>query len=101
MAQDPQQPPQDPQIIVRLHRTHKDDLVSSFLSKLSLREKLSTNKEIEEKNKEREAKTLRNRLDPVNYPDTGSDSSGKHAGLSRGLSRSLKRPKVDKRHKKT
>ena len=79
MAQDqlpPQQPLQDPQQIqiVRLRRTHKDELISSFLSKLSLREKLAMNKEIEEKNKEREAKTLRNKLDPVNYPDTGSEA---------------------------
>src|SRR5277367_1072366 len=80
MAQDqlpPQQPLQDPQQIqiVRLRRTHKDELISSFLSKLSLREKLSMNKEIEEKNKEREAKTLRHKMDPVNHPDTGSETA--------------------------
>ena len=70
-----QQPPQDLQHIARVRRTHKDELISSFLSKLSLREKLSTNKEIEEKNKEREAKTLRNKLDPATYPDTGSEAA--------------------------
>jgi hypothetical protein len=76
-------PPQEPPVLplqatqnpIRLRRTHKDDLISSLLSKLSLREKLATNKEIEEKNKEREARTLRNRLDPVNYPDTGSETA--------------------------
>jgi hypothetical protein len=45
--------------------THKDDLTSSFHSKLSLREKLTTNKEIEEKNKERELKTLKNKLEDM------------------------------------
>ena len=44
--QDPAQP--------RAHRTHKDDFISSLLSKLSLREKLSKNKEIEDQNKNRE-----------------------------------------------
>ena len=57
----------------RVRRTHKDDVISSFLSKLSLREKLSTNKEIEEKNKERELKTLKNKQDPTAFPDPGSE----------------------------
>jgi len=70
-----QQPPQDQLQIVRIHRTHKDDLILSILSKLSLRDKLSMNKEIEEKNKEREIKTLRNRQDPVTYPDPGSEAA--------------------------
>ena len=70
-----QQPPQDQLQIIRIHRTHKDDLISSILSKLSLRDKLSMNKEIEEKNKEREIKTLRNRQDPVTYPDPGSEAA--------------------------
>ena len=54
---------------------HSQGLISSLLSKLSLHEKLATNKDIEEKNKEREARTLRNRLDPVTYPDTGSETA--------------------------
>ena len=57
----------------RVRRTHKDHVISSFLSKLSLREKLSTNKEIEEKNKERELKTLKNKQDPTAFPDPGSE----------------------------
>jgi hypothetical protein len=74
-VQPPVQPPPVTQDIVRLRRTHKDDVISAILSKLSLREKLATNKDIEEKNKEREARTLRNKLDPDNYPDTGSDTA--------------------------
>jgi hypothetical protein len=51
----------------RVPHTHKDDLISSFHSKLSLREKLTTNKEIEEKNKERELKTLKNKQEDMVY----------------------------------
>jgi hypothetical protein len=36
---------------------HQDDAISTLLSKLSLRGELSMNKDIEEKNKERELKT--------------------------------------------
>ena len=71
----PVQPLPDQQNFVRIRRTHKDELISSLISKLSLREKLATNKDIEEKNKEREARTLRNRLDLVTYPDTGSETA--------------------------
>src|SRR5271155_4883357 len=59
----------------RIHRTHKDDIISSLLRKLSLREKLSMNKDIEEKNKEREPKTLRNKIDPILHPDPGSETA--------------------------
>jgi hypothetical protein len=71
----PQQPPQGPQQIIRLHRTHVDEITSDLLSKLSLSEKLARNKNIEEKNKERRAKTLNHREDPVNFPDTGSETA--------------------------
>ena len=73
------QPPNNvaPQRLGNPHvrRTHKDDLISSILSKLSLREKLSTNKEIEDKNKERELKTLKNKQDPTAFPDPGSEAA--------------------------
>ena len=38
----------------RAHRTHKDDLILSLLSKLSLHEKFSKNKEIEDQNKNKD-----------------------------------------------
>ena len=59
----------------RVRRTHQDEHISSILSKLSLREKLSTNKDIEEKNKERELKTLKNRQDPDAFPEPGSETA--------------------------
>src|SRR5271155_1599581 len=59
----------------RIHRTHKDDIISSLIRKLSLREKLSMNKDIEEKNKERESKTLKNKIDPIIHPDPGSETA--------------------------
>src|SRR5271155_2395876 len=59
----------------RTHRTHKDDIISSLIRKLSLCEKLSMNKEIEEKNKERELQTLKNRIDPIIHPDPGSETA--------------------------
>lgn len=62
------QPPQP-----RARRTHKDDFISSLLSKLSLREKLSKNKEIEDQNKIREQKTYDHHMDPVSHPETGSE----------------------------
>ena len=77
--QQPEQPPnneaQQQPANTRARRTHKDDLISSFLSKLSLRDKLSMNKEIEDKNKERELKTLKNKQDPVAFPDPGSEAA--------------------------
>ena len=57
----------------RARRTHRDDLISSLLSKLSLREKLSKNKEIEDQNKNRELKKYNHHMDPVAHPETGSD----------------------------
>ena len=62
------QPPQP-----RARRTHKDDFISSLLSKLSLREKLSKNKEIEDQNKIREQKTYDHHMDPVSHLETGSE----------------------------
>ena len=59
----------------RVRRTHKDDLISSLLSKLSLCEKLSKNKEIEEQNKNRELKNYNHHLDPLVYPETGSENA--------------------------
>ena len=64
-VQDPAQP--------RVHRTHKDDFISSLLSKFSLREKLSKNKEIEDQNKNREIKNYNHSLDPVAHPAAGSE----------------------------
>lgn len=58
---------------LRVRRTHKDDFISSLLSKLSLREKLSKNKEIEDQNKTREQETYNHHIDPVLYPETGSE----------------------------
>jgi hypothetical protein len=70
--QQPVLPLQATQNPIRLRRTHKDDLISSLLSKLSLREKLATNKDIEEKNKHcwqvtilLHVKSVRNYLVPV------------------------------------
>jgi hypothetical protein len=48
-----------------IRRTHKDDFISSLLSKLQLHEKLVKNKEIEDQNKAREMKTYNHHLDPV------------------------------------
>ena len=60
MADDP---PVLPQQFPRLRRTHKDDFISSLLSKLSLREKLSKNKEIEDLNKARDLKNFNHHID--------------------------------------
>jgi hypothetical protein len=59
----------------RVRRTHKDDFISSLLSKLSLREKLSKNKEIEDQNKNRELKIYNHYIDPVAHPETGSENA--------------------------
>ena len=64
-------PPQAAQ--PRARRTHKDDIISSLLSKLSFREKLFQNKEIEDQNKNRELKTYNHLRDPVGHPDAGSE----------------------------
>jgi hypothetical protein len=66
-------PPQAAQ--PRARRTHKDDLISSLLSKLSFREKLSKNKEIEDQNKDRELRTYNHHLDPVAHPEPGSENA--------------------------
>src|ERR1700679_441779 len=57
----------------RVRRTHKDDFISSLLSKLSLRETLSKNKEIDNQNKKREKKNYNHYMDPVLHPETGSE----------------------------
>ena len=68
-----EQQPQEQQ--PRARRTHRDDLISSLLSRLSLREKLSRNKEIEEQNKNRELKSYNHHMDPDLHPETGSDNA--------------------------
>ena len=68
-------PPQEQHDQPRVRRTHKDDLISSLLSKLSLREKLSKNKEIEDQNKNRELKRLNHHLDPDLHQETGSENA--------------------------
>ncbi|KAF8806492.1 hypothetical protein BYT27DRAFT_7101578, partial [Phlegmacium glaucopus] len=82
LPQDPQdQVPHDnnliPPLLIqpRVRRTHKDDLISSLLSKLQLREKLVKNKEIEDQNKAREVKTYNHHLDPFAYPEPGSETA--------------------------
>jgi hypothetical protein len=77
LAQDPtvqqsehsDQPPNNeaPQRPDNIHipRTGKYDLISSFHNKLYSRGKLSTNKEIEEKNKERELEILKNKQEDM------------------------------------
>jgi hypothetical protein len=74
-AVQPQQdiPPQGAQ--PRAHRTHKDDFISSLLSKLSLREKLVKNKEIEDQNKVRELKIFNHHMDPLAHPEIGSENA--------------------------
>ena len=67
--QNPQQDVPQP----RARRTHKDEFISSLLSKLSLREKLSKNKEIEDQNKIRELTKFNHHMDPAAYPDAGSE----------------------------
>ena len=57
----------------RVRRTHKDNFISSLLSKLQLREKLVKNKEIEDQNKAREMKTYNHHLDPASHPVPGSE----------------------------
>ena len=69
MDENPQQP------LLRARRTHKDNLISSLLSKLPLREKLSKNKEIEDENKVRELRTFNHHIDPVAHPEPGSENA--------------------------
>jgi hypothetical protein len=59
----------------RIRRTHKDEFISSLLSKLQLRENLIKNKEIEDQNKAREMKTYNHHLDPVSHPVPGSETA--------------------------
>src|ERR1700678_1130442 len=59
----------------RACRTHLNDHVSLFLSKLQLHDRLSMNKEIEEKNRERETKTLKHMQDPLAHPEPGSETA--------------------------
>jgi hypothetical protein len=70
-VQDQQQQNQNIQVC----RTHQDDAILLLLSKLSLSNKLSMNKDIEEKNKERELKTLHNKQEPVLHPDPESETA--------------------------
>ena len=56
----------------RARRTHLNDHISSFLSKLQLHDRLSMNKEIEEKNRERETKTLKHMQDPLAHESSGA-----------------------------
>lgn len=71
----PQDPPQAPQTPPRVHKTHKDDFISSLLRKLQLREKLVKNKEIEDENKIRETRSYYHHLDPVAHPQPGSETA--------------------------
>jgi hypothetical protein len=66
---------QDQAVQPRVRCTHKDDLISSLLSKLSLREKLSKNKEIEDLNKNRELRTYHHHMDPGAHPEPGSETA--------------------------
>ena len=59
----------------RVRRTHKDDFILSLLSKLSLRGKLSKNKEIEDNNKNRELRSYNHHLDPVTHLVPGSENA--------------------------
>ena len=59
----------------RARRTHKDDFISSLLSKLSLRKKLSKNKEIEDQYKNRDLKSYNHHMDPVAHPEPGSENA--------------------------
>jgi hypothetical protein len=61
--------------VPRVRRTHKDDIISLLLSMLSLRKKLSKNKEIEDQNKARELKNFNHHLDPATYPEAGSENA--------------------------
>ena len=67
-------PPQAAQ--PRAWRSHKDDLILSLLSsKLSLRDKLSKNKEIEDQNKNRKLRTFNHHVDSVVHLETGSENA--------------------------
>jgi hypothetical protein len=69
-------PPQiPPQIPPRARKTHKDDFISSLLGKLQLRERLVKNREIEEENKTRALQSYNHHLDPVTYPQPGSETA--------------------------
>lgn len=58
-----------------VHHTHKDNIISSLLSKLSLHEKLSKNKEIEDENKNRELKNYNHHMDLVAHLEAGSETA--------------------------
>ena len=68
-------PPQIVQPQPHARRIHKDDIILSLLSKLSLREKLSKNKEIEDQNKNRELRNYNHHMDPVAHPEAGSENA--------------------------
>jgi hypothetical protein len=68
-------PPILPQQLPRVRRTHKDDFISSLLSKLSLRDKLSRNKEIEDQNKARDLQRFNHHIDPILNPEAGSETA--------------------------
>ena len=74
-AQDQDIPVPDQLQPARIRRTHKDDFISSLLSKLHFREKLVKNKEIEDQNKARELKTYNHHLDPASHPVPGSETA--------------------------
>jgi hypothetical protein len=59
----------------RARRTRKDDFFSALFGKLDLRERLERNKVIEEENKARVAKTYNHHLDPISYPQPGSEAA--------------------------
>ena len=60
---------------VRVRCTHKDDIISSLLGKLSFHDKLFKNKEIKDQNKNRELKNYNHYLDPIAHPEPGSENA--------------------------
>jgi hypothetical protein len=59
----------------RVRRTHKDDFITALFGKLDLRKRLERNKVIQEENKARASKTVNHHLDPVSYPQPGSEAA--------------------------
>ena len=75
------------------HRTHKDDFILSTLSKLSLREKLSKNKEIKDQNKVRELRNYNHHMDPAAHPEPGSETAS-FISIDEADVRDLKDPSI-------
>ena len=68
-------PPQLPRPEGRARRTHTSPQLIELFKKLTLSDKLKTNKKIDNANQERRLKSINHLMDPATYPESGSEEA--------------------------